>query len=228
MTESSVNNAVAAQAILELAPFLSNSNRWALLLNLACVNSSTYDLNCKDGALPPMLSDLPARQLSQQELQVYLIRHGIPIWDIQTFMEQLTFFAANTTSPDDRIVPLIIYTDFIPPYSSQDRFSMSDAEELDKTYLTIGDECLLLLHLLKNLYQTKNGRFTFFSPPFLRLPSPESYEDLSAALIQIKVNPDRVNMLIDDLRTLHEMKMPLFDTEDTIILAPPLAYEPWR
>ena len=108
MTESIQNNAVAAQAIEQFYPYLSHRNRWALLLNLACVNNSTFDLDCKDGVLPPMLSDLPDRQLSQQELQVYLIRHGIPIGDIQTFMEQLCFFACRSTAPDDRIVPLIV------------------------------------------------------------------------------------------------------------------------
>ena len=226
MTESSVNNAVAAQAILELAPFLSNSNRWALLLNLACVNNSTFDLDCKDGGLPPMLSDLPARQLSKQELQVYLIRHGIPIGDIQTFMEQLCFFACRSTAPDDRIVPLIVYNDDVPPYHLEDCFDMSNAAEWDKTYLTIDDECQLMIHLLKMLYRSQDGKIAFIEPPFYGLPAPESREDLADALLKNKVDPDRVYAFIHDLLVLHEMKMRLFDVENTLILVPPLAYEP--
>ena len=226
MTESIQNNAVAAQAIEQFYPYLSHRNRWALLLNLACVNNSTFDLDCKDGVLPPMLSDLPARQLSQQELQVYLIRHGIPIGDIQTFMEQLSFFACRSTAPDDRIVPLIVYNDDVPSYHLEDCFDMSNAAEWDKTYLTIDDECQLMIHLLKMLYRSQDGKIAFIEPPFYGLPAPESREDLADALLKNKVDPDRVYAFIHDLLVLHEMKMRLFDVENTLILVPPLAYEP--
>lgn len=226
MTESIQNNAVAAQAIEQFYPYLSHRNRWALLLNLACVNNSTFDLDCKDGVLPPMLSDLPDRQLSQQELQVYLIRHGIPIGDIQTFMEQLCFFACRSTAPDDRIVPLIVYNDDVPSYHLEDCFDMSNAAEWDKTYLTIDDECQLMIHLLKMLYRSQDGKIAFIEPPFYGLPAPESREDLADALLKNKVDPDRVYAFIHDLLVLHEMKMRLFDVENTLILVPPLAYEP--
>ena len=231
MTESSVNNAVAAQAIEQSCPYLCRRNRWALLLNLACVNKGTdniYALNCKDGALPPMLSDLPARQLDEKELMVYLIRHGIRRSDLDTFMEQFACFTLDATAPEDRIVPLFIHDGLGLPYHEMDCFSKTNAGLSDKPHLDINDEYNLMIHLLRFLVSVQDGLFQFYDAPFFGLQSPESMDDLADALRQNKVAPDRVDAFIADLLILHSMRLASGHYHETLLIAPPTEYIPWR
>lgn len=226
MPESTPNNAVAVQAIHPNSPYLTRRNRWALLLNLACVNQVCYELDCKDGPLPPMLSDLPAHRLDEREFMVYLIRHGVAPRDLSTFADQLCFFTTETIAPNDRIVPLIVHTDPVLPYHRMDCFSKTHACSLSCPYLTTTDECVLLIHLLRLSNGVSGDLYDFFEPPFPGLPSQLAEPDLEEALLYNHLAPDRVVGFLSDFNTLNSMRIHDNSYHDAILIAPPLAYEP--
>lgn len=174
-----------------------------------------------------MLSDLPSLRLDSKELQVYLIRHGIEIHDIAAFTEQLSYFTRETIVPSEHIFPFFIHNGLVGPYHVMYCFADSYAAASDLPYLTIEDECEVLVHLLRCLDWEKDGTYRFHTPPFYGLPSPKSSDELSDALLSIKVDPDRLEPFLSDLSSLLSMCISNDRFHNTIILAPPAEYTPY-
>lgn len=105
-----IENAVTAQVVS--APkynSLSSADCWVLMLNLACALApqGSDDFNFKDGSLPPLISNLPARNMREAEMAVYLIEMGVPLKKVSRYIEQLMFLQVHSFAPHDRIDALI-------------------------------------------------------------------------------------------------------------------------
>lgn len=221
LKDTDIENAVTAQVVS--APkynSLNSADCWVLMLNLACALApqGSDDFNFKDGSLPPLISNLPARNMREAEMAVYLIEMGVPLKKVSRCIEQLMFLQVHSFAPHDRILGAYCYPYITLPYH---RHYFND--DSDCNFINIWDECRLLMHLLRALVRYDGKAFTF-DPQLFPGDAPTTYNELYDELECLDVDPMHITDLIDALIALHPVTSTGHQSHNVLLISPPSAF----
>ena len=218
LKDTHIETAVTAQVVS--APkynSLNSADCWVLMLNLACALApqGSDDFNFKDGPLPPLISNLPARNMREAEMAVYLIEMGVPLKKVSRCIELLMFLQVHSFAPHDRILGAYCYPYITLPYH---RHYFNDDD--DCNFINVWDECRLLMYLLRALVRYDGKVFTF-DPQFAPVDASPSYDELYDDLEYLDVDPMHITDLIDALIALHPVTSTGHQSHNVLLISPP-------